>query len=289
MDASSDVVTRQVSLTAQPGSGVVAGLAPANVSFHCDSVFNWYPSLLELRAGPKTDAFDIDGLFAQETHINGTNGDDSVHFKLRHDGTSTGPLFLDDPLGSVGIEVDDGGSTIPAEVELRSNYAYFTRRGTNDRMAWVIWNNPAAVSSVTLDLGDGANDMMIFGVPDAVSYFIHGGDGGNTVRLAGEKLGAGSSIALTGGAGRDVFTMTPAAPGSSLVSINGGAEPPGCGPQPSQCGDVLNYLGIASGAVPTSGVLVPPPGDLSNVVFFSSIEAFDGIFHGCFESGACVP
>jgi hypothetical protein len=52
---------------------------------------------------------------------------------------------------------------------------------------------------------------------------------------------------------------------------------------------VLKYLGKASGAVPTSGVPVPPPGDLSEVVFFNSIEAFDGIFNGCFESGACTP
>ena len=289
MDGSSNAVNRQVVLSAQGGNGTIAGLAPANVSFHCDTFLNAYPSWLDVHAGPKTDAFTVDGLFALETHINGTDGDDSVNFKVRHDGTSAGPLFLESDIGTFGISIDDSVSSIPTDVELRSNYAYFTDRTTNDRTAWVIWNNPANVSSVTVKLGTASNNMNIYAVPDALSYFIHGGDGGTAIRLAGEKLGQGSSIALIGGAGRDVFTMTPAAPGSGLVSINGGGEPAGCGPQASQCGDVLNYLGKASGAVPTSGVLVPPPGDLSNVVFFSSIETFDGIFNGCFESGACTP
>jgi len=288
-NAWSDNVSRQVSVLAQPGSGVVSGLAPADVSFHCNTPFGVYPSWLELKAGPKTDAFTVDGLFAQETHIDGGGGDDFIDLTLRHDGTSTGPLFVTSSAGTVSLELDDSGSTIATDVELRKDYADFTDRATHKLMAWVIWNDATDIENVTLRAGKAANDISIFAVPDDVSYFIRGGDGGTNVRLAGENIGPTSSIALVGGAGRDVFTMTPAAPGSGLVSINGGSEPAGCGPGPSQCGDVLNYLGKASGAVPTSGALVPPPGDLSKVVFFNSIEAFDGIFTGCFETGGCAP
>jgi len=288
-NASADNVSRQVSTFAQLGSGVVSGFAPADVSFHCDTAFGVYPAWLELKAGPKTDAFSIDGLFAQETHIDGGGGDDFVALKMRHDLVGTGPLFVNSATGTVSLELDDRDSTIATDVELRKDYAYFTNRTTHARMAWVIWNDATDVENVTLRLGKSLNDVSLFAIPDDVSYFIRGGDGGTNIHLAGEKIGLGSSLALTGGAGRDVFTMTPVAPGSGLVSVNGGGEPPGCGPGPSQCGDVLNYLGKASGAVPTSGVLVPPPGDLSNVVFFDSIEAFDGIFNGCFQSGACTP
>ena len=290
MEDTTDNTSRQVELSAQPGSGTVKGLS-ADVSFTCNTMLGVYPTWFELHAGPKSDIFRIDGLFAQETHIDGIDGDDSVQFTLRHDTTSGGPLYLKNTKGSIGIEVDDRGSSIPIGVELRKDYAYVTDRNTHDRLAWVIWNTPDAtdVSNVTLRLGDAANDVAIFGVPDAVNYFIYGGKGGMTVNLAGDKVGQGSSVALGGGDGRDVFTVTPVASGSGLISVDGGGEPAGCGPQASPCGDVLNYLGLASGAVPTTGVLVPPPGDLSNVVFFSSIEAFDGIFKGCFESGACTP
>jgi hypothetical protein len=58
---------------------------------------------------------------------------------------------------------------------------------TQDRTAWVIWNNPANVSSVTVNLGTASNNMNIYAVPDALSYLIHGGDGGTTIRLAGEE------------------------------------------------------------------------------------------------------
>src|SRR5262249_46510249 len=150
----------------RPGAGLVSGLAPADVSFACDVPLGSWPSSLTLNAGPKSDIFSIDGLFAQETHINGTDGGDSVDFSLRHDGSSAGPLYINNTAGSTGITVDDSSGTIPTDVEVRKDYAYFTNRTTHDRMAWVIWNTPGAtdVADVTLRLGNAANSVEIFGV-----------------------------------------------------------------------------------------------------------------------------
>jgi len=290
MQASADAVSRQVGLVARPGSGLVSGLAPADVSFHCDTILGSFPSWLELHAGPKSDIFTIDGLFAPETHIEGTGGADSVDFTLRHDGTIAGALYVANAGGSVGVTIDDQAGTIPTDVEVRKDYAYLSDHATHARTAWVIWNTPGAtdVESVTLQLGKAANTVDIFGISDDVNYFVRGGDGGTTVNIVGEKIGQSSSLALSGGVARDVFTMTPATTASGLISIDGGGQPAGCGPQASPCGDVLNYLGPAAGAVPTEGVLTPPGGS-ANAVFFASIESFDAIFSACFDDASCTP
>jgi hypothetical protein len=290
VQSSADAASRQVSLVGQPGSGLISGLAPADISFHCDSALGSYPTYLELHAGTKSDIFTIDGLFSPETHINGTDGDDSVQFSVRHDGSIAGALYVSNSAGSVGVTIDDQAGTIPSDVELRKDYAYFKTHGVNDRLAWVIWNTPGAtdVANVTLKLGSAANNVTVYGVPDNVGYFVYGGDGGMHADLAGDKLGFDSTIALVGGQGRDIFTMTPAAPGSSIVNIDGRGEPAGCGLAGSSCGDVLNYLGAASGAIPTTGMLSPIAPDTANVVYFTSIESFDAIFAGCFEQSACL-
>ena len=287
MEDSTDTVSRNVSIQSQPGSNIVSGLAPAAVTFSCDTLLGSFPTYLDLHAGPKSDIVRIDRLAIPELHIDGTDGEDSVEVSLHDDGLAGGMLFLKNTAGSMGISIDARASTSPSDFDLRADNVYISNRTTQARLGWVIWNTPAAVdvANVSLALGSAANSVEIARVPDNVDYFVYGGDGGTRMSLAGEKIGQNSLVALVGGAGRDTFTMTPASPASALISIDGGGEPAGCAR--TGCGDVLNYLGVADGAVPTDGMLLPPFGSPANVVYFYSIDAFDSIFSGCFETVVC--
>ena len=261
LDDSGDSTPRAVSITATPPNSAIvpkletiSGLAPALVSFTAAPPDNGLvspnlvvPSLF-LTTGSGDDTINVRSTLylpltsssnppMTETlgsiRVDNSGGNDRVRVESLSAASVNGAVFVGSKAGSTTLTVDNSngaagqytfGVVVPLASSLpRSPYGFdtvtFVAAGSSElRLVSVASNEFNNVQAVTIDGGPGGNSFT--GSEDLPSLTLDTGSGNDRVTLS---VSDGSALAVNGGAGDDVLSLTGFGSASSRsVTFDGG-------------------------------------------------------------------